>query len=146
MTLASAYLPLFQERERSAFWMLVHCILVNRTRGASADRTLGEIRRRWPNPPALAACDLASLQNVLKPIGLSTSRASSLRNLAWVWSNTINPRSSTADAVRQWPGCGSYAADSWAIFIEGRRDISPSDRRLREFLKHERLAQIGTTV
>ncbi|KKK75781.1 hypothetical protein LCGC14_2870280 [marine sediment metagenome] len=36
------------------------------------------------------------------------------------------------------PGCGKYAADSWAIFMEGRLDVEPNDGKLNWYLDKER--------
>ena len=41
----------------------------------------------------------------------------------------------TVGDVLTLPGCGRYAADSWAIFVEGRLDVSPSDGKLNWYVE-----------
>lgn len=132
-----SYVPLFQESEPSAFWMLVRCVMANRTGGARAVVVFREMRRRWPNPASVACARVSELREVIRPLGLSDSRSQSIVSLAKLWVLHKRPRSATASEVMCWPGCGQYAADSWAIFVEKRRDVNPTDKRLREFLAHE---------
>ena len=134
------YVPLFQESERSAFWMLVHCVLVNKTRGSQAEPILARLRERWPNQGLLAVARPADVRRMIEPLGLSRARSASIIGLARAWLASPNPRRVTAEVVATWPGCGRYAADSWAIFVEGRSDVEPTDRRLKEYLERRRAA------
>lgn len=34
-------------------------------------------------------------------------------------------------------GCGRYASDSWAIFVEERRDVEPTDGKLKWYLQEK---------
>jgi hypothetical protein len=36
------------------------------------------------------------------------------------------------------PGCGKYAADSWAVFVEGRTDVEPDDGKLNWYIDRRR--------
>lgn len=116
--------------------MLVACCLANRTNWHRQSRAVFvEIRRRWPSPFHLGRCDLADLVGVIRPLGLYTSRAKGIRDLAKAWWWGHRPVDA-ADVVR-FPACGQYASDSWAIFVEGRRDLSPSDGMLKHFLERD---------
>jgi methyl-CpG-binding domain protein 4 len=112
---------------REPFWMLVACRLVNRAPWEVAEGVLLRLRRRWPSPRRLAAADADALLDLLRPLGLQGGRTRDLRRLAAAWRAR---RPATRADVLALPGCGPYAADSWALFVEGRRDVSPSDGKL----------------
>lgn len=123
---------LFQERLlEEPFWMLVACSLVNRTTWDVARRAFESIRAAWPTPSELASADPAELEGPLRPLGLWRQRARRLPLLAQAW--LASPPSTAADVGRL-PGCGRYAADSWAIFVEGRPDVDPTDGKLNWYL------------
>lgn len=124
---------LFQEDLlTNPFWMLVACQLVNLTNWDQARPVLEEIRRRWPSPYRIITADPDKLQELLRPLGLYRRRTSSLRALARHW---VDNRPSSRQDVLRLPGCGPYAADSWAIFVEGRRDVTVTDGKLAWYLE-----------
>jgi endonuclease III len=128
---------LFQERLRSEpFWMLVACSLVNLTTWQQAEPALEALRQGWPTHEALARAQPEDLHPVLRPLGLFRRRAISLVGMAQGWLRDSGPRG-TMDVYRL-PGCGKYAADSWAIFIEGRTDVQPTDGKLLWYLSQLR--------
>lgn len=132
---------LFQEDLRAdPFWMLVGCQLVNRATWAKARGVLEELRARWPAPESLAEAGLHDIQTVVRSMGLQYGRSTRLRKLAQEW--VVCPPE-TRDDVLAMPGCGPYAADSWAIFVEGRRDVAPTDGRLIYFLTDGREGRRG---
>lgn len=114
------------------FWMLVACQLVNLTTWRQAKPVLWWLRHEYADEWGLAKARSADLRRMLRPLGLWRRRARTLVAMARAW--TTSPPL-TAEDVMRLPGCGRYAADSWAIFVEGRRDVSPSDRRLRWYLE-----------
>lgn len=116
------------------FWMLVACQLVNRASWEVAEGVLSRVRAKWPEPSALEFADADALARVLRPIGLQNGRARNLIAFARAWRLT---RPATRDDVLSMPGCGPYAADAWAIFIEGRRDVDPTDGKLNWYLMCE---------
>jgi len=123
---------LFQEELRiEPFWMLVACLLVNVTRWAQARPVLDGIRARWPTAADLAAAELSEVEQVVSCLGLGHRRATKLVGLAAAWSRA-EPRS--RDDVLSLPGCGAYAADSWEMFVLGRRDVAPTDGSLLSYL------------
>lgn len=117
------------------FWMLVGCVLANRTRWSQAKPVHAEIRRRWPTPEALAGAPIGTVVGLLTPLGFRDRRGINLVNMAAAWA--VGKRD-----LRDLPGCGKYAADSYAIFVEGRIDVEPTDRVLKAYLeekKHDRI-------
>jgi len=126
--------PLFQEELfQEPFWMLAACQLVNRASWARARGVLDEVRRRWPGQTYLALADLWELTDAVRPLGFQRQRAINLVSMAQAWANCPDESRGRVDVLRL-PGCGRYAADSWEIFVLGRRDVEVTDKRLRQFL------------
>ncbi len=112
--------------------MLVACMLVNKTTWETAEGTFYEVFGRWPGPVFLAVADLRTLRSVVRRLGLVTARSRNLKAMASAWMQAA-PR--TAEDVALLPGCGKYAADSWAIFVQVRTDVHPDDGKLTWYLK-----------
>lgn len=127
---------LFQEDLREdPFWMLVACSLVNLTHWRQAKPVHRAIRRRWPTPEALSRAAPEELEDLLRPLGLFRRRAASLKAMAEHW--LVRPAHTRLD-VERLPGCGRYAADSWAIFVEGVVDTTVTDKKLLWYLSRHR--------
>jgi endonuclease III len=128
---------LFQQRLCSTpFWMLVACCLVNLTTWQQARPALEALMARYPTPLALSLATPEDLHPILHPLGLWRRRAVSLVRLGQEWLRVPGPRG-IMDIYRL-PGCGKYAADSWAIFVEGRTDVNPTDGKLSWYLRQLR--------
>jgi endonuclease III len=131
---------LFQQRLRETpFWMLVACSLVNLTTWQQAQPALEALMARYPTPGSLRLAKPDDLHPVLRPLGLWRRRAVSLVRLGQEWLRDPGPRG-IMDIYRL-PGCGKYAADSWAIFVEGRTDVDPTDGKLSWYLRTLRSRQ-----
>ena len=115
---------LFQEWIDDPFWMLVACQLVNLTTWRQARPAFEWIRETAVEPLNLSLADPPDLEDVLRPLGLWRRRAVMLPRFAGAW---LRGRPETAEDVIRMPGCGRYAADSWAIFVERRFDVEPDD-------------------
>ena len=127
---------LFQESLRTdPFWMLVACCLVNRTKWQQAEPVFDQIRQRYPTINEVADASMSELERLIQPLGLYKRRSVSIANLARAYAEGP-PRN--AEEVKGLPGCGQYASDSWAIFVDGRRDVEPNDVELRTWLENNR--------
>ena len=126
---------LFQEWLRGdPFWMLVACQLVNLTTWRQARPAFWRIRLGcYGLPSVLASRSEESLHDALRPLGLWRRRAKSLIRLAKSWCEEGPP--GDAAAVLDRPGCGRYASDSWAIFVDGRTDVEPDDGKLNWYME-----------
>lgn len=107
--------------------MLVACQLVNLTTWEQAEPAWTWLRRRYVHPRILRRAHEEDLHEALRPLGLWRRRSNILIRFANAWS--LNPPA-TAQEVLKMPGCGKYAADTWALFVEGRRDVQPTDGKL----------------
>jgi endonuclease III len=123
---------LFQEDLASEpFWMLVACVLVNKAPWSRASAVLDEVKYKWPNAADIASAEEAELAPVLRPLGFGNIRARNLTALGRAW---IVAAPASAAEVYGLPGCGKYAADSWAIFVDGDSSVEPSDLKLLSYL------------
>ncbi len=134
---------LFQETlRRRPFWMLVACSLVNLTTWEQARPALREMMDRH-TIRSLAEADPSTLHGVLRPLGLWHVRSERLVKMARAW---LRERPKTYNDVMRFPGCGKYAADSWAIFREHRYDVEPKDGKLNWYLDRVRDAGAGRAL
>lgn len=116
------------------FWMLVGCSLVNLTNWIKAKPVFQEMFRRSAGDPTwFTEVDALELQELLKPLGLWRNRAKALPRMAVHYIET--PPRDFRD-VPSIPGCGKYASDSWAIFIDRTPElVRPTDRILLRYLE-----------
>lgn len=127
---------LFQEElKEDPFWMLVACCLVNMTTWKSAEPVFEKIRSRWPTCEELGAASQEELFRMVQRLGFGKIRAQRLPTMATYYKYR---KPTSALEVYQMPGCGKYASDSWAIFVEGRRDVEPTDKELIAWLEKNR--------
>ncbi len=123
---------LFQESlNKDPFWMLVACVLVNRTKWMQAEPVFEKIRERWPTPFDLGGAPVIELEKLVQPLGFFKRRSVSIGSLARAY---VEGPPRNAEEVMELPGCGKYASDSWAIFVDGRRDVEPTDIELKAWL------------
>lgn len=120
-------LALAQERvprgEHYPWRVLVTCALLNQTQGEQVRPILGRLFARCPHPSDMVVQDLRSM---LRPLGLQNRRAYVLRTLSLDCLAGSPPEACY--------GVGRYALDAYALFVDGRTDVEPEDRWLREYL------------
>lgn len=109
---------LFQEDLVSdPYWMMVGCILVNRTHYRVSGSVLLRLMTRYGSPEGVAKAPFEDILDVVRPLGFQNRRTATLKNFTTVW--LANPPT-TAEDISRMPGCGQYAVHSWMIFMEGR--------------------------
>jgi endonuclease III-like uncharacterized protein len=113
---------LFQEY-LSPFWMMVACMLVNRTHWRQARLALSELQYMYQGNDQEAARKMGSapveyLVEVVRPLGFYNQRASSLSRMAALWGS--NPPHNAGELLK-FPGLGDYAYQSWLIFVDKQR-------------------------
>lgn len=106
---------------------LVACILMNRATGDQARPVLGKLLDRWPTPSDLSRAEEADVLEVVHPLGFQKARA---RNLI-----QMSDRFLRRVPVKDLPGVGPYALESWRIFVEDDLDFVPQDAKLRSYVK-----------
>jgi len=115
--------------------MLVACQSVNLTDWEVAEPALRRLMRRYIGPRRLALARPRDLHATLRPLGLWRLRSRRAIALARAW---LARRPRTRADVLALPGCGPYAADSWAIFVERKRGVEPTDGKLLWHLRREK--------
>lgn len=120
-----------QEFAATPFQVLVAAVLLNRTKREQVDAVWPGLLARWPDVDALAGADVDELAGALRSLGLQRRRARLLIRAAATYRHLrrcgVRIR---RDEVETLPGCGRYAADSWAIFVEGDLVVDPADELL----------------
>lgn len=105
--------------------ILVACICLNQTSRKQVEKVLPTFFEKWNSAENLVVSDIQDVIRVIKPLGLSSKRASSLMKMskAFITQAWKDPR--------ELPGVGEYAARSWEIFCEGKLgDQPPKDHAL----------------
>ena len=100
-----------------AFAVLVGEVLLQRTRGENVEPVYRELLRRWPTPQRLARAREATIEQVIRPLGLR-KRSSVLHRLA-VELTKLEGVPSDPTALDKLPGVGPYAAHSVPVFAYG---------------------------
>jgi methyl-CpG-binding domain protein 4 len=143
-----------EELAHQPFQLLVAVIFLNKTRGKYALPVFREVIEAYPTPQALEAADIATLSEMIRPLGLFNQRATTLVSLARVWNlhpptkgrRVMTPKYPKTDSHRgikplevlgdddsregaleigHLPGIGAYAFDSWRIFCRDElRDVA----------------------
>lgn len=110
---------LFQEELRlQPFWMLVACILINRTHWNQVKPVLAALQKRCKDARGMVHCPYDELIDIIRPLGLFNRRTAALRRFALAWTDG---RPKNSEDVGDMPGCGLYAMQSWTIFVEGKK-------------------------
>ncbi len=121
--------PLLQEIYQDDPWkMMVCCILLNLTKRQQVDIIREELFEKYPTEYEMMEADEEELSQLLQPLGLYRRRAKTLIKFSWMWVNGFND-------VKELYGVGQYASDSWEIFQNDNRNISPNDKVLQEYLR-----------
>lgn len=134
-------MELFQERWRDRpFWMLVGCVLCNRTTAAKMEPILTELHGEFQMPLYVFGAKPYQVRDIIEELGLANVRTVHIQQLAETWTFHLSRHeldTMTGVEVRNLPGCGRYAADSWDIFVRRRR-VRPQDKKLIEYVKEHR--------
>lgn len=120
-----AVLRWYREHPRAFPWrakgdpyaVLVGEVLLQRTRGEHVLPVYDAFMRRWPTPESLGRARVASIAQVIRPLGLP-KRAAMLRDLGRALAERGVPLD-PGELVRL-PGVGPYAAHAVPVFAAGR--------------------------
>lgn len=136
-------LVLFQERwRRRPFWMAAGSLLVNKTQWKNAKAVHAALVARYRTHGGLARASLPEVESIVRGLGLGKQRAKNLVGFARAYSLRkayVGRRPLSSFEIGQMPGCGKYATDSWAIFVEGVRPPGVEDKKLLHYLKNNPL-------
>jgi methyl-CpG-binding domain protein 4 len=120
---------LIQEELRDDAWrLLVACQMLNLTSIKQVRPVILRFFDLYPDALTASRADQKSLSEMLRPLGLQNRRARTLIRFSKAWQEEWSD-------VEKLPGVGKYAADSYTIFVEGRLDVSPTDTKLKKYIK-----------
>lgn len=104
--------------EQDPFRVLVAEVLLQRSRGRTVAGVFDELFRRWPDAAGLAQASIEEIENVIRPLGL-TSRGRTLKRMASeVEERGGVPRS--VEAMLRLSGVGRYSASATAAAAFGQ--------------------------
>lgn len=101
------------------FEVLVAEVLLQRSRGTTVASGHQELFRRWPTALALSRARVATIETVIRPLGL-VRRATTLKQLAQEVVR-LGGVPATLDGLLALPGVGPYAAGATLAVAFGRR-------------------------
>ena len=123
--------PLIQEKYFPDRWkMLICCLMLNLTSHRQVAPIIDGFFERWPDAQTASQADESEMREYIKSLGMYNKRAKTIIKMSSGYIAGFKN-------VRQLYGVGKYAADSDAIFFEGRwRDVKPTDGALVRYLEY----------
>jgi methyl-CpG-binding domain protein 4 len=119
---------LIQEDYQDPWKMLICCILLNQTSNIQVRKVLIPLFEKIKNPEVCSKLSNDDIIHIIKSTGFSSMKSRRIIGLSKKWVEGFND-------VRELPGVGSYAKDSWEIFVNGNFSINPTDKKLKMYLE-----------
>jgi methyl-CpG-binding domain protein 4 len=121
-------LDLIQTHYEDDPWkIMISCILLNQTSNVQVRPVIKKFFEIFPTPNSLNESHQNLISSILQPTGFQNVKAKRIINFTNVWN--LGERD-----PNKFPGIGPYGRDSWKIFIEGKTDFSPADKKLSAYL------------
>lgn len=118
-----------QEIYRDDPWkMLLVCMMLNQTSYIQVDKVRYDFFERFPDPESLRTANDCDIVEIIRPLGFYNRRAKTWKKFSDAWLEW------DGQEVKDLPGVGKYASDSWKIFQEGVYDITVEDKELKKYL------------
>lgn len=108
--------------------MTVVCILLNQTTNQQVRKILPLLFDTIGNPEIASVTDPDEIYAIIRSTGFGNVKAKRIVDMSKKWCDGF-------ERVDDLPGVGKYAKESWEIFVEGRKDFIPSDKKLRKYLE-----------
>jgi len=113
--------------EEDPWKIMISCILLNQTSNVQVRPVIKKFFEVFPTPNSLNESHQNLISQILQPTGFQNVKAKRIINFTGVWnSGERDPN--------KFPGIGPYGRDSWKIFIEGKTDFFPADKKLSAYL------------
>ena len=122
-------LDLIQTHYEDDPWkIMISCILLNQTSNVQVRPVIKKFFEVFPTPNSLNESHQNLISSILQPTGFQNVKAKRIVNFTRVWnSGERDPN--------KFPGIGPYGRDSWKIFIEGKTNFHPADKKLSAYLR-----------
>ena len=120
---------LIQEDYLGENWkMVVCCILLNQTTNQQVRKILPRLFELIPGPDSVLAIDPDLIQSTIKSTGFSKIKTARIVAMSKKWLEGFSD-------VKELPGVGSYASDSWEIFVNNNYSLEVTDKKLKMYLE-----------
>jgi methyl-CpG-binding domain protein 4 len=107
--------------------IMITCILLNQTTNVQVRPVIRQLFARFPTPNSFDESDRSEIAEILRPCGFQNVKAKRIIKFTRVWnSGERDPN--------KFPGIGPYGRDAWKIFIEGKKNFIPCDKKLNLYL------------
>lgn len=104
-------------------------MMLNQTSYIQVDKVRHAFFERFPNPEKLKDANDHDIIEIIRPLGFYNRRAKVWKEFSRSWLEWDGRE------VKDLPGVGKYASDSWKIFQEGVYDIPVEDKELKKYLR-----------
>ena len=120
---------LIQEDYLGENWkMVVCCILLNQTTNQQVRKILPRLFELIPGPDSVLAIDPDLIQSTIKSTGFSKIKTARIVAMSKKWLEGFSD-------VKELPGVGRYASDSWEIFVNNNYSLEVTDKKLKMYLE-----------
>ena len=120
---------LIQEYYLGENWkMVVCCILLNQTTNQQVRKILPRLFELIPGPDSVLAIDPELIQSTIKSTGFSKIKTERIVAMSKKWLEGFSD-------VKELPGVGRYASDSWEIFVNNNYSLEVTDKKLKMYLE-----------
>lgn len=107
--------------------MVVCCILLNQTTNQQVRKVLDPLFELIPDPQSCSEADPSKIAEIIRPTGFYNIKADRMKKMSKKWIDGF-------DHPKELPGVGKYALESWDIFVDGKTNFVPSDKKLKMYL------------
>jgi len=120
---------LIQEDYLGENWkMLVCCILLNQTTNQQVRKILPGLFKLIPDPESAVLVDPDLIQSTIRSTGFSKVKTERIVAMSKRWLEGFGN-------VKDLPGVGRYASDSWEIFVNKNYSLEVTDKKLKMYLE-----------
>lgn len=120
---------LIQEDYLDSPWkMTVSCILLNQTTNQQVRSILPHLFSKIKSPEYCSNMDPSEIYPIIRSTGFGNVKSKRIVAMSQKWVTGF-------DNVEELPGVGKYGRESWDIFVNGKTNFVPSDKKLRMYLE-----------
>jgi endonuclease III len=109
--------------------------MLNQTSNRNVRQVIYTFFDRWPTPQDVVKANPDEIREHIRPLGFYNRRTVTIQKFSEEY---INKKFTEAHELY---GIGKYANDSYEIFINGNRNVEPTDVILRAYLNGEFIDQ-----
>lgn len=136
---------MIQEIYKDDPWkLLIGCIMLNRTNHRQVRSVIVNFFEKWPDAETAAEADEAEMAQMLKPLGFYNRRAITVKKFSKMYSDMVFwfDNLEWSNDIKDLPGIGKYASDSYEIFVNNNHNIKPTDKELIKYLNGKKNTDI----